>query len=59
MSRKNIPLVLKLKWPEVIYEVVQYYNDYRKAMPDKEFLFTWINGKMMTMVKWMANAYKS
>ena len=31
---KYPPLVLKAKWREAIYKVVQYYNEYCKTMPN-------------------------
>ena len=36
---KYPPLVLKVKWPEVIYKVVQYYNEYCKVVLKKTSQF--------------------
>ena len=36
---KYPPLVLEVKWAEVIYKVVQYYIEYCKAVPNKPSQF--------------------
>ena len=34
-SKKNYaPSILKLRWPEAIYKIIQYYNEYCIAMPN-------------------------